>query len=304
MSSELVLIVAAGGRQSGFLLPRLYQKRRLRLIVNSEKSQRSLQERYPDSEVVRADLSNTEDQKRIIKDVTTIYHVGPSCNPREAEIAYGMIDAAVEESKHGGFRHFVLSSVLNSQLSQLLNHQRKCVAEEYLIKSGLNFTILQPSHFMDNFPPVAVLLKQQPPVFSQNFDPTVPFSFTSLKDYSEVAAKVIMEQEKHYYAQYPLASTKPYNYVEVCKMVSKEIGKGIVVKQSSAEEALDAMRNRAFGTTNVPKAVTVACNTMLMFYNYHGLLGNPGVMEWLLERKATTHAEWARAQVEALKEQT
>lgn len=41
------------------------------------------------------------------------------------------------------------SSVLNPQLRKLMNHDCKRHVEEYLIESGLNFTVLQPSHFMN-----------------------------------------------------------------------------------------------------------------------------------------------------------
>ena len=77
-----------------------------------------------------------------------------------------MIDAAVAAYSNGTgvFKHFILSSVLNSQFSKMLNHDCKRTIEEWIMESGIPYTILQPSTFMDNMP-VAMLAQQEKPVF-------------------------------------------------------------------------------------------------------------------------------------------
>jgi len=40
---------------------------------------------------------------------------------------------------------------------------------------------------------------------------------------------------------------------------------------------------------------------MLLYYDNHGLWGNPSVLEMLLGRKPTQVAEWAKIQLEAVK---
>lgn len=141
-----------------------------------------------------------------------------------------MIDAAVEEARGGNFKHFVLSSVLNTQLRKMMNHDCKRYVEEYLMESGLSYTILQPAHLMEMFP-VPLLIQQDNPVYTANWDPTVPFSFVALRDLGEAAAKVLNERETHYFAQYSLVSAGPYPYTEVVKIVGKEIGKEIRIEQ-------------------------------------------------------------------------
>jgi len=41
---------------------------------------------------------------------------------------------------------------------------------------------------------------------------------------------------------------------------------------------------------------------MLLYYDNHGLWGNPSVLEMLLGRKATQVEEWAKIQLEAVKQ--
>lgn len=121
--------------------------------VYSPASETRLRSQYPDAEVVRADITLTVDIQRILKGVTAVLHIGPSFHPREPEIGFLMIDAACKEARNGGaFKHFVYSSVLHPQLRKLMNHDCKRYVEEYLIESGLEYTIVQPSHILDMFP--------------------------------------------------------------------------------------------------------------------------------------------------------
>ena len=175
--------------------------------------------------------------------------VGPSMHQHETEIGYNMIDAAVDESRKGNFKHFVLSSVIYTQLRKLMNHDCKRYEEEYLIESGLNFTILQPTHFM--MFPVVPMMQQEKPVYPAAFDPNVTFSYMALQDLGEAAAKVLMEGQKHYFAQYPLVSDGPFSYTKVAEIVGEEIGKSITVKQRPFEEAVPALIEMVSGTADV-----------------------------------------------------
>ncbi|KAJ4391583.1 hypothetical protein N0V93_005202 [Gnomoniopsis smithogilvyi] len=299
--TDLLLITCASGKQASHLLPLVYEKwRRLRLIVNSNSSEDRLKETYPKAEVTRADLCNPTDCHRIMTDVTTVLHIGPSFHPHETEIGYFMIDAAV--SAGASFKHFVYSSVLDSQLRKLMNHDCKRYVEEHLFESGLNYTVLQPTHFMDMFP-IAQLMVQDEPVYTANWSPEVTFSFLALRDLGEATAKVIEERERHYLAQYPLCSTGAYSYNEVIRIVSEVIGKKITIKTRGIEEGSKALMTMLYADIDkVPAQTRDAAHRLLLYYNHYGLKGNPNVLEWLLGRKTTTHEEWARGQVQKASE--
>lgn len=149
----------------------------------------------------------------------------------ETAIIKHLIDAAVSETHSGIFRHLVYSSVLHPHLTSLANHDAKRLAEEYLHERGpdLKYTILQPSHFADNFP-IRQLLTQlidhnsttsassNTPekggrdqvvklVYSPNSDPTIPFSFSTTLDCAHAAVRVLRERERHFFATYELVSS-------------------------------------------------------------------------------------------------
>jgi len=100
--------------------------------VNSDSSKQRLSKQYPNAELVQVDLSEPPQVGELVKDVTTLYHVGPPFHPHETQIGYNVIDACVAASKESGskFRHFVFSSVLCTQLRKLLNHDCKRYVEE------------------------------------------------------------------------------------------------------------------------------------------------------------------------------
>ena len=305
MSGVLVL-TCASGQQGAHIIPLLYGKPNspfhLRLVVNSESSVARLSEQYPKAEVVQADLVNIADCHRIGKGVSTVYHIGPSMHPRESDVGINMVDAAMAESKRedSTFKHFVFSSVLNSQLSKMLNHDRKRYVEEHLMESDLSWTILQPCHFADQSLGMLVgQLDQDKPVYLALYDPTIPFSFLALRDLGEASSRVIMEREKHYFAVYPLTSTGPMPYTEFVRIVGSEMGKDVSVERLPYETAVDKMCNGLLKSKSADQGYRDGPERMLLFYNKRGLIGSPNVLQWLLGRQPTSISQLARIEINA-----
>ncbi|MCJ1351918.1 MAG: hypothetical protein MMC33_001902 [Icmadophila ericetorum] len=290
--NDLVLLTAAGGKQVAHILHFISGKwKRIRLVVNGKESQKRLSESYPQAEVMRADLTLPQDCKRALAGVTTIFHTGPSFHPHETALSYMVIDAALEEAKNSEFQHFILSSVLNSQLRKLIHHDEKKMVEEYIMESGLNYTILQPGHFMDMFP-IKKLLAEGSPVYPARWNLDIPFSYLSAHDLGEATAIVMAEREKHYLAQYPLVSTHlSGGYRQVCSIASKIIGKEIRIEQMSFEDIINGPIEQKIGLPPHPATRDIA-QRMLLYYNFHGLVGNPNILEWLLRRKPLSWEAW------------
>jgi hypothetical protein len=75
-----------------------------------------------------------------------------------------------------------------------------------------------------------------------------------------------------------------------------------VTKKKPFEEAVGGFM-QMLCRDKVNPAIWDTGERMLLHYNRHGLVGNPNVLEWLVERKATTCEEWAKAKVEEMKSQ-
>jgi uncharacterized protein YbjT (DUF2867 family) len=297
-SKDLLLITSASGKQATTLLPLLSEWKNLRLAVKSSSSKTRLQQQYPHAEIVQTDLYSPENCLRLMEDVSVCIHIGPSYHPHEASIGRMMIDSALTSSPKV-FKHFILSSVLNSQLSKMLNHACKKEVEEYIMESGLPYTILQPTTFMDNIP-VVMMAKQNRPVFRAAWDIDVKFSMVALRDLADVFRAILYERERHFYSQYPLVSTHSLlTFADAMGIVGEKLGKEVKIERLEYKQAVDGLLVRLFGTSEgVDQRKRDVAQRMILFYDNRGLVGNSNVLEWVLNRKATQFDEWVEKKLE------
>ncbi|KAG9519813.1 NAD(P)-binding protein, partial [Aureobasidium melanogenum] len=286
---DLLLVTCASGKQGTGLLPHIAKKwKRLRLHAGSEASRKRLQERYPSAEVIVADMADPTTAPKLLEGVTCCFMVCPPLQ-HETMAIYYMIDAAVAQRAAGGpFAHMVYSSVIFPILRKLLNHDNKRYAEEYLVESGLPYTILQPTHMMENFP-MDKVVREVEPVYPIPYNPEIVFTWVTARDLGEVAARVLEERQKHFYATYPLVGTEPATYTEAVRQVSEVIGKEIKIQRIPLEQAVDGLVRR-----NKNESMRPFATRLLVYYNERGLIGNTNILEMLLGRKPTSYIEWAR----------
>ncbi|CAD0090040.1 unnamed protein product [Aureobasidium vineae] len=303
--NDLILITCASGKQSTALIPHIQRSyKKIRLQCNSSTSAQSLQDRYPDSEIVQADLANSDDCHRILKDVTACFLVLPPFHPHETTLGVNFIDACIAQKDNGGpLEHVVYSSVIHPILTKLLNHDCKRYIEEYLIESVVSYTILQPTHMMEMLP-LHKLMQEEKPIHSVNWNPATRFSFVTTRDIGEAAGKVLRERERHVAATYQLVSTAvPLSYVEACAIVSKVLGKEVKAEHKGFEDAVDTSIKMINGGKEPPKAMKEIGARMFLYYNERGLIGNSNVLRWLLEREPTGYEEWVRLRVKEIEDQ-
>ncbi|KAG9665237.1 NAD(P)-binding protein, partial [Aureobasidium melanogenum] len=286
---DLLLVTCASGKQGTGLLPHIAKKwKRLRLHAGSGASKERLQKQYPSAEVIVGDMADPTTAPKLLEGVTCCFMVCPPLQ-HETMAIYHMIDAAVAQRAAGGpFAHMVYSSVIFPILRKLLNHDNKRYAEEYLIESGLPYTILQPTHMMENFP-MEKVVREAEPVYPSPYNPEIVFTWVTAKDVGEAAACVIEERQKHFYATYSLVGTEPATYTEAVRQVSRVIGKGIRIKRIPLEQAVDGLVRR-----NKNESMRPFATRLLVYYNERGLIGNTNVLEMLLGRKPTSYVEWAK----------
>jgi uncharacterized protein YbjT (DUF2867 family) len=327
--SAIIVITCPSGKQSSQLIQRLYAVEEsfptsltLCLAAHSDASAAKLASAYPRAEIRQTDLSDLSACISLLKDATSVYHVGPSFHSREKEMGLNMIDAAVHESSRPGnsFKHFVFSSVLSTQHRSLMQHDLKSYVEERLMLSRINWTILQPTNFMDAYP-VALFAEQETPVMERLWDPKTANSLIALKDLAEAAEKVLREGSAHYFAQYPLCSTIPISDQSVADAIAKRLGKTIKVRTPTFENAVAHTLAYLFGADDKVKASELYAGhdqktgnaasggelrrditrdeaaRLCLFYNHRGLVGNPSVLRWLLGREPTSLEEWVESQL-------
>ncbi|KAJ4251433.1 hypothetical protein NW762_011416 [Fusarium torreyae] len=298
---DLILVFAAGGKQTRLLIPLLAKHyTNLRLVVRSEASQQKLRYQFPGADVVRADQSDAKAVCDAFRGVTAAYYVGPSLHNQEIQNGYAAIDAAIAEQEEGNFKHFVLSSVLKPGLRKAINHDNKRYIEEYLFESPLNYTVLQPCNFLaENLFPISKWVLEEEPVLSLPYSFDIPNSNIFLEDLAEATLKVFQEREKHYHSEYPPSSTYPIAYKDLVPPTEKALGKRISIAKLSHAEAAKSFVTAAIGSNYNGNYLDVA-ERLVLWYDRYGLNSSPNVLEWLLGRKATTYEEWLEQRIAAV----
>ena len=123
-AKDLILVTGASGKQGTRLLPFLVPKwKNIRLAVSTESSRDRMKKAYPDAEIVQVNLAEPTECHQLLNGVTALYHMGPPMHLHEIAMGYNMIDAAIAQG--GSFKHFVYSSVLNTQIRKMFNHDGK-----------------------------------------------------------------------------------------------------------------------------------------------------------------------------------
>ncbi|KAF2450167.1 NAD(P)-binding protein [Karstenula rhodostoma CBS 690.94] len=287
-----LLITSASGKQATALLPLLapLPTLSLRLAVHTTPSKHHLETLHPTAQVLQTDLTSPSALPALLTGITTLLYIAPTYHPHELAIGTALIATAL---KTPGFAHFVYSSVLHPLLDGMPHHAAKRGVEKALVESGLRYTILQPTTFMDNLP-IAAIAKMREPRFAATWGVENPFSWVATGDLAQAMKTVVLGGERHFGATYQIVGTRrPLSFGEAMGIVERKIGREVRVEVKKGREAVDALLVRLFGTVEGidPRTVELA-RGMVEYYDKRGIVGNSNVLEWLIGRDAMQFDEW------------
>ncbi len=233
------------------------------------------------AEIAVGDLTDSDSLRRAMVGAGQVLHICPPMHPLEDAIAQTMIDLARAQS----VERFVLYSVLHPILTDVPHHRRKLEAERYLVDSDLNYTILQPSRYMQHLVPIWKTV-QSTGEHSMPFDVTACFSVVDLSDLAEATAR-IMTEPGHEGATYQLAGPQALSQNDMAGILTEVLGRPV----RAVAKPLDDFRRDAV----VAGFAAERIETMLLMnahYDAHGLIGNCNVLRWILGREPTRFAEF------------
>jgi uncharacterized protein YbjT (DUF2867 family) len=122
-----------------------------------------------------------------------VYVIAPNMHADEA--AY--TEAVVTAAQRAGVARLVLHSVASPYVPAMPHHVGKAQAEDVVRRSGLDWSVLQPGVYVQNFAPGTTIRLP--------YRAEASFGFADLDDVALVAARVLLEQG-HEGATYELAS--------------------------------------------------------------------------------------------------
>ena len=272
----MILVTGANGRTGRAIIHALLSKGEpVRAFVHKAEQIQEM-ESLGAIEAVAGDMMDQKAVNDAFSGVSTIYHICSAVNPNEVQIGKTVIEAA----RLAKIEHFVYHSVLHSVLQDMPHHQKKLMVEELLVNSGIPFTIVQPTVFMQNILDSWKLLSEQS-IFQQKFFTSgeTRMCMVDLEDVAEAASN-ILTTPGHIGATYELCGPENLSLSDMLAALERHFGCGIKV-ETPADDML-AAQLRKFG------AGDYRINTLLkMFqhYNDYGFIGNTNVLTWLLGRK-------------------
>ncbi|KAL6303958.1 NAD-P-binding protein [Sparassis latifolia] len=275
-----ILITGAAGRTSGYVIRAILQvtsfsESHIRLLVHSQDTIQELRAHYPQlppSAIVTGDYLEASTLPPVFEGVDVVFYNAPAFHPQETAMGIAVIDAA----KAAGVKHFVYCSVLFPILTKLLNHKVKCRVEEYLIESRLNYTILEPTHFMQN---VDLKHVQETGLLPAEYSPDVLQGYLDLPDLAAVARTILLDPAPHNRARYELVGQN-CTFEDVAKEISKHTGKKIICAPIAREAIVSTVKYGQYAQE--------ALDRMLYYYDTRGIPGNNNVLRWLLGHEPTT----------------
>ncbi len=269
-----VLMVGATGKFAGMVVPELVKRgATVRALVRSEDKVEAARKQGA-AEAAIGDLHDEASLRRAAEGVDGVFHIGPAFAPDEAEMGVRLVEAA----KAAGVRKFCFSGVIHPSLSKMRNHKAKLPVEEALYESGMDFTVLQPTMFMQNleagWKKVAATGK-----FGLPFSKRAKVSYVDYRDVAEAAA-LALTGDTLAYGTFELCAPGMVDRVEMAAMMSEALGKPV----EAAEPAFAEWAEKA-GIPDGP--MREGMETMYADYDRFGFPGGNGlVLKAVLGRQA------------------
>ncbi|MEP7289003.1 MAG: complex I NDUFA9 subunit family protein [Chloroflexota bacterium] len=232
----MILVTGASGYVGNNLVRRLVQlgKPVRALVGNPDKALTRLKDVQSKVDIVKGDVTKPETFTEWLKGVDTVIHlvaiaIEKGNRTYEAINTQGTINV-VDAAKAAGIKRFINMSQNGASATTPYRFLRsKGIAQEYVAKSGLNWTAVRPSVIwgpQDEFANVqARLIKLTPIVFPIVGDGKATFQPVYVGDVVEAIVRS-MDDVSTYGEEYMLGGPEVLTYEEIVKRVLKALGTG------------------------------------------------------------------------------
>jgi uncharacterized protein YbjT (DUF2867 family) len=233
--------------------------------------------------VIVGNLLDESDMARAVDGIRAIYHIAPNVSPDEVSIGKIIIAAA----QSADVERFVFHSVLHPQIKAMPHHWQKMRVEELLFASGLPFTILQPTAYMQN-----VLASWNQIIengrYPVPYSPETRLSLVDLEDVAQAAA-IVLTEPGHIGATIELVGTRAMSQMEIAQTLADQLGCPVEAEVVSLEEWEQVARSSGLGDYQVLTLMKMFC-----YYESYGFTGNTNALSCLLGRQPTSFAEFIK----------
>ena len=232
-------------------------------------------------EVVVGDMLDPSTIRPAVAGCDTVVHIGPPMHPDELTITRSFVDAALAE----GVDQFVYYSVMHPFRRDVRHHALKLDATEMIVDSGIPYTVLEPSRYMQHLEPIWPRVRDEG-VHAMPFGIDKRFSVVDLLDLAEATA-IVATEPGHLWASYELAGPEPLSQTDMATILGEVLGREVTAQRVPLDEMAAAAEAKGVGADRIAQM-----RTMNAHYDAHGFLGNPNVLTYLLGRRPTDYRSY------------
>ncbi len=231
-------------------------------------------------EPVKLVYQDTSTFQDALSGVDTLFLIALPMDPDAPAKLRPIIDMA----RASGVEHIVFNSALGADQNEQAPLR---VIERHLMASGVNYTILRPNFFMQNFSKgfAAPMIRDHDGIFLAAGDGKT--SFIATEDIAEAAA--VSLAEGRFGTEWNLTGPEALDHTEVAEIISAARGKKVVYHPLSEEEMLQGARG-----AGMPEGSVQYMGILYSLVRAGYMAGLTADVQQVTGRKPLTFAEFAR----------
>jgi uncharacterized protein YbjT (DUF2867 family) len=241
-----ILVTGATGQQGGALARLLLQKKyEVYALIRSTKSESPKVQnlRNQGAKLVKGDLDKPDSLEQVMNGIDSVFLMGTWVEVgTEGETRRGkmMVDIAKEKK----IEHIVYSSVVNADKNTGIPHfDSKYKVEQHIKNSGIPYTIIGPTFFMDNLHSYSLAGLQQGQV-ALPLSPSRILQQSAVENIAEFSALALERRNSFIGKRIDIASDE-ITGEQAAKVLSNELGHKIRYEQVPMEQIRQASEDLA-----------------------------------------------------------
>lgn len=272
-SKHKVLAVGAAGKFAGMVVPELVKRGVTVRGLTSNPQGADAVRKNGAAEVAVGDLRDPTSLRAALEGIDSVFHISPVFAPDQIEMGRNLVEAAV--AAH--VRRIVFSSVIHPILTAVDNHAAKGPIEQAIVASDLEYSILHPAVFYQNYAAAWPQVVKSG-VIAEPYSASRRIGRVDFRDVAEVAALALTE-DRLLYGTFELCAAGNFDRHGVAKIIAEVQGREI----QAAVVPFDAWAEEA----GIPRdgSIRSGLEQMYAWYDAHGFAANPSSLRTILGRE-------------------